>query len=61
MAERKRDLGASDLPVQPVEQPILCNPYDEPTRHWACDADSGETSLQPKRRPAPWRPAAEVH
>ncbi len=23
-----------ELPIQPVNKPILCNPYEEPTAHW---------------------------
>ena len=22
------------IPIQPVEQPILCSPYEEPDAHW---------------------------
>src|SRR5438874_461421 len=39
-------------PVQPVEKPILCGPYEEPTEHWFHDRDSGEAKPVPGRRPA---------
>ena len=22
------------IPIQPVERPVLCSPYDEPDAHW---------------------------
>jgi type III restriction enzyme len=25
------------IPVQPVENPILCSPYKEPDQHWPYD------------------------
>ncbi|MDP1832544.1 MAG: DEAD/DEAH box helicase family protein [Geothrix sp.] len=28
------------LPIQPVAEPILCSPYEEPDRHWQYDRDS---------------------
>ena len=40
------------LPVQPVEQPILCSPYEEPTAHWTYDTQTGEASKQSGRRDA---------
>jgi type III restriction enzyme len=40
------------LPVQPVENPIICNPYDEPLDHWIYDKDSGAASRAGARRPA---------
>ena len=24
----------TDIPIQPVQQPILCNPYEKPNAHW---------------------------
>jgi hypothetical protein len=41
--------GQTELPIQPVENPILCNAYEEPTAHWVYDADTGEAF----RREAP--------
>ncbi len=42
----------SDIPIQPVEQPILCNPYEEPNKHWIYDTLTGEASQFPERRRA---------
>ena len=41
-----------EIPIQPVEQPILCNPYEEPDAHWVYDTDTGEATKQPGRREA---------
>lgn len=41
-----------DIPIQPVNKPILCSPYDEPTEHWVYDPSTGEASRFPGRRPA---------
>ncbi|HLG95183.1 MAG TPA: hypothetical protein VKX49_02595 [Bryobacteraceae bacterium] len=40
------------LPVQPVERPIICNPYDEPQDHWIYDSETGAASRAGIRRPA---------
>lgn len=40
------------LPIQPVEKPILCSPYAEPTEHWMYDTQTGEAHRNPGRRPA---------
>ena len=40
------------LPIQPVEKPIICNPYEEPNDHWLYDKDTGEASHGGYRRPA---------
>ncbi len=40
------------LPIQPVNKPILCSPYEEPTEHWVYDRATGEPSRVPGRRPA---------
>lgn len=45
-------LGQKPLPIQPVEKPILCSPYEEPTEHWIYDTGSGEAQRFPGRRPA---------
>lgn len=39
-------------PIQPVERPILCNPYAEPTAHWEYNRDTGIATKMPGRRPA---------
>lgn len=41
-----------ELPIQPVNKPILCNPYEEPTAHWVYDSITGAASEMPGRRPA---------
>ena len=41
-----------DIPIQPVERPILCNPYEEPDSHWVYDTETGEAIRQPGRRDA---------
>lgn len=32
------------LPIQPVNEPILCSPYEEPTAHWVYDTTTGAAS-----------------
>ncbi len=44
--------GQDELPIQPVENPILCSPYEEPTEHWLYDMQTGEPGRMPGRRPA---------
>ena len=33
-----------EIPIQPVERPILCNPYAEPDAHWVYDTETGEAN-----------------
>lgn len=40
------------IPIQPVENPILCSPYKEPDQHWLYDTRTGIPSKAPGRRPA---------
>src|SRR5712692_4493533 len=40
------------LPIQHVNKPILCRPYEEPTAHWVYDTTTGAASQIPGRRPA---------
>jgi type III restriction enzyme len=40
------------IPVQPVERPILCSPYEEPDMHWLYDSKTGEPRKQSGRRDA---------
>lgn len=40
------------IPIQPVENPILCSPYREPDQHWLYDTTTGVPSKAPGRRPA---------
>jgi type III restriction enzyme len=44
--------GDVQLPIQPVEKPILCNPYRAPTEHWVYDTDTGTAHRMEGRRPA---------
>src|SRR5579883_3276377 len=44
--------GQEALPVQPVERPILCSPYEEPRDHWIYDKETGAASRAGTRRPA---------
>ena len=41
-----------DIPIQPVQQPILCSPYNEPDNHWIYDTETGEAVINPGRRDA---------
>src|SRR5438067_2402909 len=43
---------SGQLPIQPVEKPIICNPYAEPNDHWVYDSKTGEASRPGGRRPA---------
>lgn len=58
MATRKRTpdaarpRGPAAVPIQPVPSPILCNPYDEPTKHWRYDTAAGAATETPGRREA---------
>ena len=40
------------IPIQPVENPILCSPYQEPTEYWLYDTQTGVPSRTSGRRPA---------
>ena len=40
------------IPMQPVDKPILCSPYEEPSEYWLYDPGTGEASRSPGRRPA---------
>jgi type III restriction enzyme len=41
-----------NIPIQPVDKPIICPPYDEPMDHWLYDTQTGQASHAGKRRPA---------
>jgi type III restriction enzyme len=41
-----------EIPVQPLERPILCSPYEEPTAHWIYDKESGAAEKAKNRREA---------
>ena len=38
--------------IQPVDSPVICKPYIEPTLHYEYDRTTGIASKQPGRRPA---------
>lgn len=40
------------IPIQPVENPILCSPFKEPDQFWLYDTKTGIPSKTPGRRPA---------
>ena len=40
------------IPIQPVRNPILCSPYEEPDQHWLYDTRTGRLSKVPARREA---------
>lgn len=44
--------GQTEIPIQPVDKPILCSPYEEPTAHWFYSTETGESTRVPGRRPA---------
>jgi type III restriction enzyme len=47
--------------IQPVESPVICKPYYEPTQYWEYDRQTGRAALQPGRRPAAyWYKFADV-
>ena len=45
-------MSEDQIPVQPVEDPILCSPYAEPDRYWRYDRKTGVPSKEPGRRAA---------
>ncbi len=44
--------GQQEIPIQPVERPILCSPYKEPDQHWKYDIVTGAARKEPGRRSA---------
>ena len=40
-----------ELPIQPVDEPILCSPYDEPSEHWHYNRETGRPNRILGRRP----------
>ena len=43
---------SESAPIQPVERPILCSPYEAPSLHWQYDRATGEATKMAGRRPA---------
>ena len=56
MARRRNQATTAEytvqVPMQPVDRPILSSPYEEPSEYWMYDLKSGEASRAPGRRPA---------
>jgi len=48
----RRTFAQEELPLTPVENPILCGPYQEPTAHWYYSKANGSMERTPGRRPA---------
>lgn len=49
--------------IQPVESPVICKPYYEPTQYWEYDRNTGRAQKVEGRRPASYwykDPAADV-
>ncbi|MGD0389423.1 MAG: hypothetical protein ABSC42_10765 [Tepidisphaeraceae bacterium] len=44
--------NGDNIPIQPVERPILCNPYIEPNDHWIYEKGTGQAKHAGTRRPA---------
>lgn len=44
--------ASNDVPIQPVEKPILCSPYDSPSLHWHYDRTTGAAEKAAGRRPS---------
>src|ERR1700759_3644874 len=43
------------IPIQPVEDPILCSPYKEPDQHWLYDTRTGiPRRMQGRREASYW-------
>jgi type III restriction enzyme len=40
-----------DIPIQPVNKPILCSPYEEPREHWQYKINTDEAFRVSTRRP----------
>ena len=38
--------------IQPVESPVICKPYYEPTHYWDYDRNTGRAEKRTGRRPA---------
>ena len=39
-------------PMQPVEKPILCSPYEEPSEYWLYDQETGESIESARSSPS---------
>jgi len=43
---------ADPVPIQPVESPVICKPYEEPNWYWDYDRRTGEATKREGRRPS---------
>ncbi len=43
-------MAQPELPIQPVDKPILCAPYKEPDQHWLYNRSTGIPRKEPGRR-----------
>jgi len=41
-----------EIPIQPVDSPVICKPYDEPNDHWFYDKKTGVATRAGNRREA---------
>jgi type III restriction enzyme len=41
-----------EIPIQPVESPVICVPYEEPNDHWFYDKETGVATRAGSRRDA---------
>ena len=41
-----------EIPIQPVESPVICSPYDEPKDHWFYEKETGIATRAGNRRDA---------
>ncbi len=41
-----------EIPIQPVDSPVICSPYDEPHDHWFYDKETGVATRAGSRRDA---------
>jgi type III restriction enzyme len=48
----KQSSSQPQLPIQPVNEPILNGPYEEPAAHWVYDTSTGDAHVVEGRRPA---------
>src|ERR1043166_7366248 len=45
-------MNNSQVPVQPVDRPIICSPYDEPGEYWDYVKETGQAFRAKERRKA---------
>jgi len=45
-------MSSIEVPIQPVDRPILCPPYEAPALHWQYDRTTGDAEKVAGRRPS---------